>query len=120
SATLLVVLSPAYVASAWCRREIESFLGRLRERFHDGSRVFIVEKDEVDRERVPPELLEYGKHQFWERDALKKDYRMLGRDNPNADTLYNDRIDRLARELASKLRELRPGPWVGAGAAAAA
>src|SRR5262249_11743604 len=42
SATLLVVLSPAYLASTWCRRESESFLGRLRERFHDGSRVFVV------------------------------------------------------------------------------
>src|SRR5262249_34644354 len=77
SATLMVVLSPAYLRSDWCKRESESFLGRLHERFHDESRVFIVEKDAVDRQRVPPELLEYGRHQFWEYDPLKKEFRML-------------------------------------------
>jgi hypothetical protein len=110
SATLLVVLSPGYVASDWCKWESESFVRKLCERFHDSSRVFIVERDEVDRDRVPTEFHKYGRYQFWERDDLTREYRILGAINPNTDALYNSRIDRLARQLASKIQDIRNAP----------
>jgi hypothetical protein len=107
SETILVILSPGYLSSYWCRWEGETFLKKLRDRFDDSSRVFIVERDMVDRESMPREFLDYGRYQFWEQDKLRRSVRILGLGDPNADPLYNDRLDALARQLARKLLELK-------------
>ena len=55
SAVLVCVLSPRYVRSGWCQRELESFSKK-------GGRIFKVEKLPVDRQKHPPqqqELLGY-------------------------------------------------------------
>src|SRR4030095_3362903 len=44
SATMVLIWSPGYVASTWCQQELDTFLGRLRERPHVHSSVFIVER----------------------------------------------------------------------------
>src|SRR6202034_4397226 len=41
---------------------------------------------------------------------LTREYRILGAINPNTDALYNSRIDRLARQLASKIQDIRNAP----------
>ncbi len=42
TATLIVILSPGYLASDWCRRERRNFLQMLKTRIDGGSRVFMV------------------------------------------------------------------------------
>lgn len=56
SATLIVILSPGYLKSEWCRRERERFLALVREGTEAGSSVFLIEHDFVERKDLPPEL----------------------------------------------------------------
>ena len=49
SATLLLILSPGYLASKWCQQEMHAFLHTLRERAQAGSSVFIVERASLVR-----------------------------------------------------------------------
>jgi hypothetical protein len=55
SATLLVVISPTYLNSAWCRRERESFLENLADRVGRGD-VFVVNPFAVPYESFPSEF----------------------------------------------------------------
>jgi hypothetical protein len=49
SATIVIILSPGYLASLWCRLEMNSFLQAVKQRVDTGSRVFVVENDRVDQ-----------------------------------------------------------------------
>ena len=52
SATILIILSPGYLASWWCLREKDSFLDTLQG--GSDSRIFLVERDIIDdAERLP-------------------------------------------------------------------
>ena len=50
SAVLMVIFSPGYLASDWCRRERESFLNEVKKRRDQDSSIFIVECDRVPLE----------------------------------------------------------------------
>lgn len=109
SATLLVVLSPAYLASEWCRRERENFLGRLRGRFDAGS-LFIVYREYVEREDEPEEFRDLLKYKFWIEDPMSKVPIPLGMpsfDPPNQQ--YFNELNRLSHELTSRLKALKKG-----------
>src|ERR1700742_944533 len=54
TATFVVVVSPRYLASDWCRREREGFFKLMNERTVAGTRVFMVEIEKV--ERLPEEF----------------------------------------------------------------
>ena len=62
SATLVVVLSPGYAASSWCRRERETFLDLVQERRRP---VFVVERDRVDEAERPAALGDFKGFTFW-------------------------------------------------------
>jgi hypothetical protein len=68
SALLLVVMSPSYLASDWCRKERKAFLGLLKDRVRDGS-VFVVEHLRVEDTKVPSEFEELRRIPFWARDS---------------------------------------------------
>lgn len=65
SATLLVVMSPSYAASEWCRRERNGFLKAATSKVGEG-RVFVVQFDRVDAEQMPSELKDLLGYRFWE------------------------------------------------------
>ena len=48
SATLVVILSPGYVASSWCQREASAFLSHLARRRESSSQIFVVRRDRID------------------------------------------------------------------------
>jgi hypothetical protein len=56
TATLVVILSPAYLASEWCLRERNRFLLMIGERVRRESRVFVVERDQVVQGERPAEF----------------------------------------------------------------
>src|SRR5262249_48548097 len=67
SATLLLVLSPGYLASEWCRQERELFFevwgGKPQ------GRVFVVEKQVLAEDQLPSaELTDIKGYHFWYRD----------------------------------------------------
>lgn len=67
SATLLLVLSPGYLASKWCMQEKELFFEVLGGK--PQSRVFVVEKQVLDENQSrPAELADLMGYRFWYRD----------------------------------------------------
>ena len=83
---LIAICSPEYLKSAWCRKEIESFL-----RLHDRSHVLLVLADGEPMEAFPPEIL-YGN-----REPLAADCR-----GGNAKE-RNPKIDKAAMRLIAAI-----------------
>lgn len=109
TAILLVILSPGYIASEWCKRERCTFLDMVRERVRSGSRVFIVEFDKVaERPQEFEGLLGY---RFWVVDQEGKPPRTLGMPRPNPDDVrdqpYYDNLNQLRSDLAEELKKLK-------------
>jgi hypothetical protein len=106
SATLVVLVSPGYLNSDWCRRERQTFLAHLRRRLDVGSRLFLVELDEVKRDDnpdYPEEFTELIGYRFWVAEGMGGVTRTLGTPDPQELEYYKQLIslsDELARELA--------------------
>ncbi len=108
AATLVVVLSPGYAASPWCRREKDTFLDKIKDRVRSGSRVFIVERDQVEPEDRPEEFGDLKGYRFWERPRRGEPVRIFGYPTPKADDLaYYDRLEELCTALAGELKQLK-------------
>lgn len=111
TATLLVILSPGYLASEWCLREKDSFLARLEGRVREGSRIFIVERDKVDFEDRPPQFSDLLGYRFWVQEGAGEPPRVLGSpwpDPKNSKNMpYFDELTRLAANIADELKKLR-------------
>jgi hypothetical protein len=107
TAALVVVFSPGYLASPWCGHERERFLAKVQECKADNGRVFLVERDFVERAERPAEFGDLLGYKFWvqnhegTRQILKRS--RSGRFNDE----YDDRFDRLALELSEKLKALK-------------
>lgn len=114
TATLLVVLSPGYLASPWCEREMRTFLKMLQERASSGGRVFVVQREKIDFHDWPPEFERLLGYRFW-TEAEGKRPRPLHwqRDQPE----YYDALNDLANELADELKRLRQSALAGEAAA---
>ena len=108
TATLVVILSPGYIASQWCGREASNFLGHLRQRrVSSSSDIFVVRRDRID-ETEPEEFAELVGYQFWAQDNLGTATHILGTPRPDpSDRRYYDRLNDLATELAEHLKSLR-------------
>jgi hypothetical protein len=102
SALLLLVFSPAYLASQWCRLELNTFVAKVG---NDSGRIFMVEYQPAERIIELADLLGY---RFWESDLAGKP-RTLGIPKPNPDKEYHyyQKLDDLASELSDKLQQLK-------------
>jgi hypothetical protein len=119
SATVLLVVSPSYIASEWCARERNAFLGVARDCVSEG-RVFIVRCREVDRQFQPPEFRELIGFKFWTHDADAGGVmRPLGLTDKNEPAYYSRILD-LADKLSQKLNEIRAARTEGAPPSASA
>jgi len=108
TATLVVVVSPAYLNSEWCSRERETFLKLVRERSRSDSRVFMVEIDKVDRNDLPAEFGGLLGYRFWVQDREGRAPRTLATPKPSPDEReYWDRLLDLSDELAQELKRLK-------------
>src|SRR5215510_7653760 len=101
SAILLLVLSPGHVASEWCCRELSTFVAKVGK---EAGRVFVVEREPVDRPETLQDILGY---KFWVKDEAGNP-RTLGVPRPNSEEfVYFQRLDALASQLVEKLKSLR-------------
>jgi hypothetical protein len=106
SAMLVILLSPGYVASTWCRQEREAFFRIIRER--GAPNVFVVELDCVDNIERPPELCDLNPIRFWRRNPLGGAPRILGWPRPNPDDHdYYSAVGDLVHEMVDEMRRLR-------------
>jgi len=101
SATFVLILSPAYLASQWCRLELNAFLTQFGT---DSGRLFVIEHDQTER---PAELADLLGYKFWLADDAGHP-RTLAIPKPNPEEFqYYQRLDDLARQLTDKLKTLR-------------
>ena len=108
AAVLLLVLSPAYLASEWCRRELAIFHEAIRERKAGKGRIFVVEFDRVDPKRKFPELADLKGYRFWVEDPDTRNPRTLGYPIVREkDEEYHNRVNDLCIELVRRLDGLK-------------
>lgn len=115
TATFLVIVSPSYLESAWCKDEREQFLRLIKQRSNADSRIFLIEIDQVDKNLFPPEFGDLIGYRFWNLDKEFNKPRTLGFPFPTlSDQEYYRQLDRVCDELAEELKRLKkimgPGP----------
>jgi hypothetical protein len=113
TALLLSVVTPRYLKSEWCRKEVEEFCrGAERTggvRFQDKARLLKVVKTEVPRQEIPLPLQPLLGYEFYALDQAKRarEYRLP----PNAaDESYQaclDTLEDLAYDIKMTLEALR-------------
>jgi hypothetical protein len=110
-ATLVAVLSPRYVQSEWCTREVEHFLRACqregRPRVGTKARVFKVIKTPVPLERHPQELQPLLGYEFFVVDPQTGRPRELSQIfGPEAERQFLARLDDLAYDVSKLLQAL--------------
>ncbi len=101
SAIFLLILSPGYLASKWCRLELSTFLAKVGQ---NSGRFFLVEHDFVERPEVLSDLLAY---KFWQSNQSGQ-RRILGFPKPNPEEYYYyQRLDDVATQLLNQLKLLK-------------
>jgi hypothetical protein len=106
---LLSVLSPRYVKSDWCRKELSHFCHEADRgvglTIDNKSRVFNVVKTHIPRERHPPELGGSLGYEFYEYDEATGRAREFRADLD--DRRYWDKFEDLAQDISQQLIHLR-------------
>ena len=109
-AALVSVLSPRYVQSEWCNRELKEFC-RVAERagglcVGDKARVFKVVKTPVSHDRLPGEVQPMLGYEFFVYDEKGRP-RELSRDNNGGQRAFLTKLDDLAYDIANLLDQLK-------------
>ena len=112
SATLLVVMSPAYLNSQWCARERNSFLSFAADCVKYG-RIFVVTQRDTEKTPAPEEFGDLLGFRFWTKDEETDVSRPLVR----PDKEYAQRVVQLSDDLGKTLRRLNNGGGDGSKAA---
>jgi hypothetical protein len=101
---LLAVRSPAYVASEWCRRELDTFADLIAA----GERrsIFVVELDpDYETAHLPSLLADLKRAHFWVRDRKTGAARALGDPLPSGE--YYCAVDDLVQDLVAELKQMK-------------
>lgn len=101
SRTLVMFLSNGYLASDWCRQELETFAANAGT---DSGRIFVVQMTPVDDE--PDVLRDLVKYSFWYTDEQNEPRTRWFPHIDPTDREYSPAQQSLARDLAAKLGEL--------------
>lgn len=109
-AAIVSVISPRYLTSEWCRRELTEFVtaaGSLGARIGDKSRIFKVIKTPVPADSHPPEVAELLGYEFFAVDSQTGRPRELDqKGDDEAQRFYWARLDDLAHDVADLLSAL--------------
>jgi hypothetical protein len=108
AAILLVVMSPRYLSSAWCRDELDWFREQVVDRSRDQGRVFVIRALPTDDEKWPDFLHDERGHsptgfQFYDAKS-RMPYRWRGIDETPRE--FVEQLWRLQTTLTQRLRQL--------------
>ena len=105
SAVFLAILSPGYVASEFCLRELEAFIESHRGAVAE--RLFVVEHMPLgDRQQIPEAFRDIRNYRFYKLDENQIP-RTLAQPEPLPDEReYFQKIDDIAREMTQKLSSI--------------
>ena len=111
SALFFAILSPGYVSSSFCLKELQAFLDSRGGRSDE--RLFIVDLEFLDEDihKMPEAFRDPRKYRFWKRDSHEKP-RTIGWplprfDDPDDRKSYYPLIEDLATEIVKKLDKLK-------------
>ncbi len=108
-AILISVLSPSYINSEWCRREMQMFSRIATDtggmRLGNKARIFKVEKINVPLDKHPAELQGMTGYQFYYMDDHR--LRELSADSGSHAIEYWQRIDDVAQDVAALMQEMK-------------
>lgn len=111
-AALLSVVSPRYVQSEWCNRELKEFCRAAEQsggvRVADKARIFKVVKTPVQRDRLPQEVQPMLGYEFFVYDESGRPREMVQEYGPGADRAFLTKLDDLAYDI-TQLLELMHG-----------
>jgi hypothetical protein len=106
-AALLSVVSPRYVQSEWCNRELKEFYRAAQQsggvRVADKARIFKVVKTPVQRERLPEEVQPMLGYEFFVYDESGRPREMAQEYGPGADRAFLTKLDDLAYDITQLL-----------------
>lgn len=111
-AILITVLTPRYVKSDWCLREVEEFY-RLAEqtggvRVADKSRIFKIVKTPVPPDQHPLAMQKLLGYEFYQTDpATGKPREFIFNSGPNVDINYWAKLDDVAYDVFQLLETLK-------------
>ncbi|HVU43752.1 MAG: toll/interleukin-1 receptor domain-containing protein [Xanthobacteraceae bacterium] len=109
SAVLMVVMSPLYLVSSWCKDELEWFKHQVQDRMRDQGRVFVIRAVDSDEGRWPDFLRDERGHALpgfcfhGADDPMPYRYR----DSREHNEAYVRELGRLRGALMKRLRELQ-------------
>lgn len=110
-AVLITVLTPRYVRSDWCLKELEEFY-RLAEqtggvRVAEKSRIFKILKTPIPQEQHPRAMQQLLGYEFYQVDATTgKPREFIFNSGPNVDIHYWAKLDDLAYDIFQLLNTL--------------
>jgi hypothetical protein len=106
-AALLSVVSPRYVQSEWCNRELKEFCRAAQQsggvRVADKARIFKVVKTPVQRERLPEEVQPMLGYEFFVYDESGRARELAQEYGPGADRAFLTKLDDLAYDITQLL-----------------
>ena len=106
SAVLLIILSPGYLESQWCKLERNAFLEKLN-LLQDSKRIFLVEKKAIDKDDKPESIRDIRGLPFWFEDPVSKCVETLGMPYPVPEHMeYYSKVGDLGHHLALQLKKM--------------
>ncbi|HYC89840.1 MAG TPA: hypothetical protein VEO54_11555 [Thermoanaerobaculia bacterium] len=116
-AALVSVLSPRYVQSEWCNRELKEFCRAAERsggvRIGDKARIFKVVKTPVNRERLPEEVQPMLGYEFFVYDESGRP-RELSQEYGGKERAFLTKLDDLAYDIAQLLDLMSSGQAIEA------
>jgi hypothetical protein len=106
SRTLLLIMSPSYQKSVWCKRELGGFLAASAATMNKAN-VFVVEIVEINRETWHERLRDLTACRFWANEPDASGPTLLGYPVPRlgGDRKYWNRVAALANQIAAYLKQ---------------
>lgn len=112
TAVLVSVLSPRYIRSEWCRKELEGFLQAAEQsggvHIDHKSRIFKVIKTHVPHEEHPPEIQGLLGYEFFQIDPQSGHFHEFNPVfGPKAERQYWARLEDLAQDIRQLLEMIK-------------
>jgi hypothetical protein len=105
TATYIIIMSPAYLVSDWCRKERQQFFEILKQKGAK-TRVFLIEIDEVERNKYPIDIdSNLVSYVFWNRLESNSTI-TLGIPDRNNEK-YFERLVSVVKDLAEELKKIK-------------
>jgi TIR domain len=106
---VVILLSPSYLESKWCRQEREAFLAAVRDRPLGDKRLFVLDLGRVTKDERPGELQPMLGFKFHDEEGVK-----FGHPYPNAKweshSAFFKAMLTISAQIAERLEQIEPGP----------